>query len=431
MTKVCHRLNGKLGALKELHSDLVCNTERRRRMAREVLALQEVQGEGVPTVLDHNMDSTGEVGLPLFFVSEWIDGPTLQQYTGGRPHSIDEALKVTCDLATIIRHCHEVGVYHRDIKPDNVIMDQATSTPILVDFGTAWAKAEPIDSQLQTEIGQELGNRFLRIPDLAAGREKRDPRADITLLVGIIFFMLTGKAPRYLLHANGQPPHEAMSDTFPETVVSDLRWTRVQRIFRVGFQPNVDQRFQASDVLIQYIEEVLNPVERQQPANRLQDALTAYEELLRTSIVQSMQHIEQTMLQASKNLEDKLEAMANEYGLMSRHLASRAVVREGGRAVEFSYGLCRKEAWDPEAAVLHRVELVGENRSFVQADYRIDARIGDGRETGHFRETYYKGPAADTDRLEVELMDCSEEIFARALAVLGKKIEEVAKGYDG
>lgn len=428
VTKVRHRLDGRLGARKDLHSDLLGRTERRRRMAREVLALQEVQGEGIPTVLDENMDSVDELEAPLFFVSGWIQGPTLEQYVGGRPRSIERSLEITRALAEIVRRCHDVDVYHRDIKPDNVVIDQAASTPVLVDFGTAWAKAEPINAQLQTEIGQELGNRFLRIPDLAAGREKRDPRADITLLIGILFFMLTGKAPRSLIYENGQPPHEAMSDAFPDTTVSDPGWTLVQRIFRVGFQPNVDQRFQTADDLIQYIDGVLNSVERSQPINRLQDALTSYQELLRTTIVQSMQEIEQAMLQASRNLENRLEAMADENELMSRHWAGYSTVREGGRIVEFSHGLCRQEAWDPIVHVLHRVELVGDKRSFVRASYQSEARIGDITETGHFQETYYEGPAADTDRLEEELMARAEDIFAQALAVLGEKIREAAKG---
>jgi serine/threonine-protein kinase len=427
VTKVRHKVDGRVGARKKLHQRLLHDKER-RRMVREVLALQEVQGESIPRVLDHNMESVSQTGAPLFFVSEWIDGPTLQQYVGDRPRSVDEALKVTRDLAAIIRRCHEVGVYHRDIKPDNVIIDQITITPILVDFGTAWARAEPIDSQLQTETGQELGNRFLRISDLAAGREKRDPRADITLLVGILFFMLTGAYPRVLMNENGRPPHEALANTIPETVVSDPRWSRLQRIFHVGFQPDVDQRFQTTDDLIQYINEVRNPMNSQEPMGGLEAALTTFDELSRTTIVQSMQEIERAMLQASKNLENRLETMANDNGLMSRHLAGGGRVSVGGRDVEFSYGLCRIEAWDPEATVLHRVELVGENRSFVKAEYRIEARVGDTRETGHHHETYYRGPAADTDRLTEELVAHAEEIFVRALNVLGEKIEEVARG---
>lgn len=428
--KVRHHADGRVGALKELHPDLLRDTERRQRMAREVLALQQVQGEGIPTVLDHNMDFASEIGVPLYFVSRWIAGPTLQQYAGGRPCSIDEALKVTRDLATIVSRCHGVGVYHRDIKPDNVIIDQTTLTPILVDFGTAWAKAEPIDAQLQTEIGQELGNRFLRIPDLAAGRERRDPRADITLLVGILFFVLTGRTPRVLVDENMRPPHETMSDAFPEAVKSDSRWPLVRRIFHIGFQPDVNQRFQTADDLIERINEVLIPAEHEEPATGYQDELTALNELLGSAMAREMQQIERSMLQASRKLEDRLEAMANANGLMSRHLAGRATVIAGGQAIEFHYGLCRREAWNPEASVTHRVELVGENRSYVQATYHINAQVGAVCETGHYRGTYYRGPAADTERLEEELMARAEEIFGQAVDVLRRKLRAVMEGSD-
>ncbi len=54
VTKVRHRVDGRLGARKELHPDLLDKIERRRRMARELLELQGAQGEGIPTVLEHH-----------------------------------------------------------------------------------------------------------------------------------------------------------------------------------------------------------------------------------------------------------------------------------------------------------------------------------------------------------------------------------------
>ncbi len=147
-------------------------------------------------------------------------------------------------------------------------------------------------------------------------------------------------------------------------------------------------------------------------------------------MTQSMQRIEQSMLRASRKLEDKLEAMARENRLMSRHLAGRARVISGGQAVEFHYGLCRSEAWDPEASVTHRVELIGQNRSYVKATYRIDAKVGDGREYGHHGRTYYRGPAADTERLEEELVVHAEEIFGRALGILRQKLTAAVEGSD-
>jgi len=362
------------------------------------------------------MNSANETGTPLYFVSEWIDGPTLQEYVGGKPCSIDEALKITRDLATIVSRCHGGDVYHRDIKPDNVIIDQAASTPILVDFGTAWAKAEPIDDQFQTEVGQELGNRFLRIPDLAAGRERRDPRADITLLVGILFFMLTGRAPRILIDENMRPPHEAMLNALPDALVADPRWPLVRRILHVGFQPDVNQRFQSADDLIEWINEVLIPAEHKEPTTEYQDELTALNELLGSAMVHEMQRIETSMLQASRKLQDKLGAMASENRLSAGRSDSSLV--SGGRAVEFLHVLYRWGGSPPGASVRHRVELVGENRSYVQATYSIDGRVGRVRKTGHYESTYYKGPAADTERLEEELMAHAEEIFGRAVNVL-------------
>jgi serine/threonine protein kinase len=133
-----------------------------------VLAPQGVRREGIPTVIDENTNSVEEFETPLIFVSGWTEEPTLEQHVGGRPRSIDRFLEIERALAKIVRCCYDVDVYHRDIKPDNVVLEEAASTPVLVDVRTAWARVEPIYAQLQTEIGQELGDHFLRIPNLAA-----------------------------------------------------------------------------------------------------------------------------------------------------------------------------------------------------------------------------------------------------------------------
>jgi hypothetical protein len=210
-----------------------------------------------------------------------------------------------------------------------------------------------------------------------------------------------------------------MSDAFPEDVVSDPRWPLVRRILHVGFHPDVDQRFQTADDLIERIDEVLSPAERQEPTTRYQEEITALNELLGSEMARAKQRIENAMLQASRRLENRLEAMARENELMSVHLAGRATVSAGGRVVGFHYSLCRRGARHPEASMSHTVRLVGENRSYVLASYEIEGQYGGN---------YYKGPAADTDRLEDELMARAEEIFGQAVNVLRQKLTAVMEG---
>jgi len=107
-------------------------------MAREVSSLEAVAGNGVPRVLEHNMNSAGQRGTPLYVITEWVEGMTLSRYVSGKPRPIEEALRLTRELASILSRCHSVKVYHRDIKPDNVIVDPDLAGLTLVDFGIAW-----------------------------------------------------------------------------------------------------------------------------------------------------------------------------------------------------------------------------------------------------------------------------------------------------
>lgn len=426
VTKVQHLSDGRLGALKRLHIRYVRHTERRLRMAREVEALARVPGAGIPSVFAHNMRYAKDTSVPLWFISEWIEGETLQHRVRDRPQRLEDALRITRELTELVARCHAAGVIHRDIKPDNVIVGRDSGEIILVDFGTAWAESD--DSDLKTAFGNELGNRFFRIPDLSGGRERRDRRADVTLLVGLLFFLLTGRHPKVLVDERGLPPHEAMGHLFPEDTISDPRWVLVNRIMTVGFQAPVALRFQDADALLERIDEVLNPPEPGKPISRYKEEMAAYKEVIDSAVARSMQRVEEGILLASRKLEVELQAMASDAdGLTSIHLSSGAYVKEAGRSAAFSYDLCRDFARDPFVRVEHTVELVGEERSLVRASYTMTAHIGNVTE---YRDvaTYYEGPAADLERLEEELRANSQEIFASALAILTEKLREAMGG---
>lgn len=425
---VARRVDGIDGALKELHPTHLADTERRRRMAREVRALEQVRGMGVPAVLDHNIRFVDDTSVPLYFVSEWVEGRTLQNRTNGKPLPIEDALKITRELAEVVGRCHSVGVCHRDIKPDNVVVGADESSLTLVDFGIAFAAPDPEESDLRTEVGQELGNRFLRIPDLSAGQtERRDPRSDVTLVVGVLFYLLSGRAPRTLVDQELRPPHASSPNLFPDSTTSDPRWTAVRRILDVGFQLAVNLRFQSADDLVDRIDEILNPLEPAVPTGGYREELAALRDLLGSAVADSFRRVERDMLESSRKLEDRLETMANEEGLMSVHYSARAYVKQAGRSVEFVYKLRRAEAADPSAEIMHTVELLGAGRSLVQARYDVNASVGDGR-AFYQPVTYYVGPAADTERLEEELLARAEEIFESAIRVLREQLRATLGG---
>ena len=95
---------------------------------------------------------------------------------------------------------------HHNEKRYNIILDNKND-PFLLDFGMAFK--EGVTTDFATEIGQEIGNRFLRLPELRIDSPvKQDIRSDLSLIGGIYFFLLTGIAPTSLKDENGRMPHQ-------------------------------------------------------------------------------------------------------------------------------------------------------------------------------------------------------------------------------
>jgi len=235
--------SGQRGALKTLHADDVDSSERRARMCKEAVGLRKLGGPGIPRVLDANTDTAVDDD-ELYIVMEWIDGRTLDRVVDGKPLEIDRALDYAQQLARLVLRCHAEDVLHRDIKPSNIVVD-AGGTVHLVDFGIAWLPSEdrPAEDD-RTDTDQELGNRFLRLYELAGGHERADRRSDVTFIVGVLYYMLTAQKPLKLGHGgDAAPPHVFHRGRFPPQTLADPRFRQIERIFDVGFQIAPNDRF--------------------------------------------------------------------------------------------------------------------------------------------------------------------------------------------
>lgn len=131
----------------------------------------------------------GEVKDTFYIVMDYLDGGTLRQLLEKGPVGLKQALKYALQMAQGLSHAHGMGVIHRDLKPDNVLVDQDGQLA-LADFGLARAT----DSKTITVTGTVMGTPAYLPPDFLRG-EKATPAADMYSL-GIVFFELfEGRLP--------------------------------------------------------------------------------------------------------------------------------------------------------------------------------------------------------------------------------------------
>jgi tRNA A-37 threonylcarbamoyl transferase component Bud32 len=128
----------------------------------------------------------------LYIVMRCVDGPSLRQLLEKRRRlSVRDAARIARQVADAVGYAHDHGVVHRDIKPDNILLDSRGQV-LVSDFGIAKA-AQEASTQLTTE-GMVVGTPQYMSPEQATG-ERVDARADIYALGIVLYHMLAGAPP--------------------------------------------------------------------------------------------------------------------------------------------------------------------------------------------------------------------------------------------
>lgn len=183
----------RLVAVKVLSAWAPLSNSARERAEREALMLGRLHHPNIVAI-----HAAGEVGGTPYLVMEWVAGSSLQKRLAGEGLEPREAARIARDLARAIEQVHALGIIHRDIKPDNVLMaTQAggSMTPKLADFGLA----RPQEGMRElTQAEAVLGTPAYMAPEqtgLDPSLGEVGPPADIHGLGGVLFAMLTGHAP--------------------------------------------------------------------------------------------------------------------------------------------------------------------------------------------------------------------------------------------
>lgn len=176
-------------ALKLLRPELAFHPEVTRRFLRERYAANRIAHRAFVKVIH---DGTTDGGAP-YFVMDLVRGETLGKRVRERgPFAEPEVVAIGAALLDAIAAAHASGVLHRDLKPDNVTLEEDGSVRIL-DFGIA--KVRDGDGEQSTVTGQMLGTPTYMPPEQARGADI-DERVDVYAIGATLVYLLTGKPIR-------------------------------------------------------------------------------------------------------------------------------------------------------------------------------------------------------------------------------------------
>lgn len=409
--KVRHRSDGTVAALKQLHDQYLDDKKRRFRMQQEVSALRAIGGQGVPRVIETNVEEHWKTkGVPLYVVMDWVDGGTLGRYVAGRPIPLDEALEITRKILNTIGQCNDFGILHRDIKPDNVALVLETLTPIVLDFGMSWTRPpEGQKREMDTPSDVELGNRFLRLPEHSPGHHAYDFSSDLTMVVGLLFYMLTGEQPRLLRSSpGGLKPHERHETRFSLATTSDIRWRRLRRIFDAGFQYDHELRFTSCEDILSRLNN-LNPPQAEDDEGAWEEERARIEDLLNSKRARQLEEVRGPLMVASSRCWDELKRRLEELGFAFGGGGPSLI--EGGQVVKFQAVIFpSKDASAPLVQCIHEIR--------VDANKLVASTVFDN----HQREEYFRDTLGDPDALREAVILQVPRIATKMAALMRQKL---------
>ncbi|MFL5519987.1 MAG: protein kinase domain-containing protein [Gemmatimonadales bacterium] len=136
---------------------------------------------------------SGECDGFLYYVMPYIQGETLRSKLDRETQlGIEEAVRITTNVADALDYAHRQGVIHRDIKPENILLHDGR--PIVADFGIALAVSAAAGGRM-TETGLSLGTPHYMSPEQATGEREISARSDVYSLGSVLYEMLTGSPP--------------------------------------------------------------------------------------------------------------------------------------------------------------------------------------------------------------------------------------------
>ncbi|MGD8319382.1 MAG: protein kinase [Gemmatimonadota bacterium] len=158
------------------------------RFVQEITTTAQLQHPHILPLFD-----SGTADGFLFYVMPYIQGETLRDKLDRETQlGVEEAVRITREVADALDYAHRQGVVHRDIKPENILLHDGR--PMVADFGIALAVSAAAGGRM-TETGLSLGTPHYMSPEQATAEKEITGRSDIYSLASMLYEMLTGDPP--------------------------------------------------------------------------------------------------------------------------------------------------------------------------------------------------------------------------------------------
>jgi serine/threonine-protein kinase len=175
-------------AIKVLPPELAHDAAIRTRFTREAQTSAQLSHPHIVPIYD-----VGERDGVAYFVMALVTGGSLATHLMREPRQpLEEVRRILAEVADALAYAHLRGVIHRDIKPDNILLDRLTGRVMVTDFGIAWAMEA---GARLTATGIAVGTPTYMSPEQAVGERELDGRSDIYSTGVLGYQMLTGRVP--------------------------------------------------------------------------------------------------------------------------------------------------------------------------------------------------------------------------------------------
>lgn len=253
-------------AIKVVFSDVLEDADSRERFRREVAVTSRLSDPNIVKVLDSGLYQSGSKAWP-FMVMEKVDGRDLRAYLeDGSIQSVPLVTVLDWILETLhaLKTAHAVGVIHRDLKPDNIMITRSGHAKVM-DFGIA----RQVDAKTLTKTGTAMGTPAYMSPEHLNAKDI-SPAADIYSMGVIMYELLTGQWPYDTGEDGATDGWQLLSkmmtdDPVPiETLRTDLPDGLAEVVMRM-LSPSLSTRYASAEAVLDAIYPIydrLSPNER-------------------------------------------------------------------------------------------------------------------------------------------------------------------------